>query len=317
MVLRPPADLVLVAAAGVLVAVVVAADLSPVGGLRPALVLGYLLFAPGYLLVASLFPDSDRREQNHFRPTPVQRALLSFGASVALVPLLALVPAVVGLPYEQRSFLLVLGGATAVGLAIAAYRRKTVPEPDRFRLGGGNGLSDTYGWVRRGDRGRKMARGLVVVSVLLAAVTFSYVLLVPQDGEEYSTMTLLSENESGDLVADDYPARLDPQEETELTLAVTNDRQSETTYAVVVRLERVESTGNTTRVVGAERLETLSGTVESGETWTEPHTVSPSLSREDLRLRYYLYVGQPPSDVNADSARDYLHIWVDVGTDGE
>jgi len=306
----------LVTAASVIVGTVVAADLSSVPGLRPGFVVGYLLFVPGYVVVAALYPDADRRERNHFRPDAVQRALLSFGTSVTLVPLFGLVPAVVGLPYEQRSFLLVVGSTTVVGIVVAAYRRKAVPEPERFRLGLDDWLSDTYDWVTPDNRRRRLTRGLVVASVVLAALTFSYVLMVPQDGEQYSTMTLLTENRSGDLVADEYPSELTRGEETELTFAVTNDRKVETNYTVVVRLEQVSRSDGTARVVGAKRLETLHGTVANGETWTEPHTVVPTLARDDLRLRYYLYLGDPPATVGPESARDYLHIWVDVEADG-
>ncbi len=37
------------------------------------------------------------------------------------------------------------------------------------------------------------------------------------------------------------------------------------------------------------------------------------MAGEDLRLRYYLYVGEPPELVGPETARDYLHVWVDVG----
>lgn len=307
-----PLDLALVALAAVLLGVFVALDIEPGWGVRTALVLLVLLLVPGYLLVAIAYPRNDRHAGDRTRPSMGERAVLAFGTSVVLLPLLALVPGLLGLSYTPGVFLLLLEVLFVVGGGAAAYRRAGVPESERFRLPVEEWLLGAAEWVRHADRSRRAARAAVVASVLLAAVSFGYVLAAPQDGEQYSTMTLLSENETGDLVAAGYPTELTTSEASDLTLAVTNDRREVTTYSVVLRLERVEERDGTQQIAEVERLAVYQQEVEPGDTWTHQHTVSPSMTGTNLRLRYYLYVDEPPTAIGPETARDYLHLWVDV-----
>lgn len=307
-----PLDLALVALAAVLLGVFVALDVEPGWGLRFALVLLVLLLVPGYLLVAIAYPRTDQQSGDRAQPSLGERAVLSFGASVVLLPLLALVPGLFGLSYTPTVFLLLLEVVFVVGGVAAAYRRAGVPEPERFRLPAEQWLLGASEWVRHANRTRRAARVVVVASVLLAVVSFGYVLAAPQDGERYSTMTLLSENESGDLVAAGYPTEMSAGEARELTLTVTNERHEETTYYVVLRLERVDEREGTQQITEVERLALFEASVDPGDTWTRQHTVSPSLTGSDLRLRYYLYVDEPPADIGPETARDHLHLWIDV-----
>jgi uncharacterized membrane protein len=310
---QPLIDLVLIAVVSGLVAVFVALDIEPVTGLRPMLVLVVTLFFPGYVLVSLLFPENDRRKRNRFQPDSVQRAALSFGTSVVLLPLFGLVPAVLGLPYEPMTALVVVESALGAGIVATAYRRMNVSEPDRYRIPLEAWLHGTYIWIRGAGWRRRVTHTLVVASVLLAAVSFSYVLAVPQNSETYTTMTLLTENESGALVAGGYPTALTAGEESNLTLTVENNRKTKTTYSVVVRLEQTTAADRVTRQgVRAQQIAVLQPTVVSNETWTRRHTITPTVVGEDIRLRYYLYIGSPPENVGPQTAHDYLHIWIDV-----
>ena len=270
-----------------------------------------LTLLPGYVLVAVAYPWNDRHRRDAFQPTDGERAALAFGTSVALLPLLALVPALFGLGYTPLTALATIEILLAVGIPIAAYRRRGIRRDDRFRLPIADWVSGLSRWMSNSDRSRQVLRAAMVVSVLLAVVSFGYVLAAPQDGERYSTMTLLSESESGELVTADYPSDMVVGESAELTLAIENDRQRETTYTVVIRLERVVES-DAQRIDVTEELGRIRPTVASDETWTRQHIVTPTMAGENLRLRYYLYVGEPPELVGPETARDYLHVWVDV-----
>ena len=111
--------------------------------------LALVLFLPGYSLVAALFPRRDDLDD-------IERITLSFGLSIAVVPLLCL-----GLNYTQYGIRLVpvlLGPSLfTVLLALVAYmRRAWVSEAERFvvegwRLGcGGNGSGGGSGGEGRG-----------------------------------------------------------------------------------------------------------------------------------------------------------------------
>lgn len=308
---RPPVDLSVTAVTAALLGIVVAVNADPGWGLRASLTLVTLAMLPGYVLVAIVYPWNHEHRRDAFQPSHSERVALAFGTSAALLPLLSLIPALLGLEYTPLTALVAIESSLAVGLPIAVYRRKGVQRSAQFRLPLSDWVVGLSEWIRSTSYPRRVLRGVLVMSVLVAVVSFGYALTAPQDGERYSTMTLLSENESGDLVAADYPTTVTAREPTELTVAIENERRRETTYTVVVRLERLGE-GDTQRITEAERLAGFRQTVARNATWTRQHRIAPTITGENLRLRYYLYVGEPPESVGPETARDYLHIWVDA-----
>ena len=311
-VVRPPADLVVVAVAGGLLALVAEMGINPGGPVRGTLALAVLLVLPGYLLVATLYPRQYAAEREEYQPRLAERAALSFGFSVVLLAVFALIPPLVDHPYGPRTLLTIVEVGLGVGIALAWYRRKSVPESERLRLGLGTGVTRLSAWVGETTPRRGVIRSALVVSVILAAASLTMVLVVPQDGEQYTTMTLFSESESNTLVAGSYPQAMTANEPTEFTLQLQNDRGERQQYTVVVRLERVAIDGDSQQVVAAEQLRTLEASLAAGQTWRGQHAVRPTMTGENLRLRYYLYRGEPPGTVGPGSAADYLHLWLDV-----
>ena len=90
-------------------------------------VLGLLLvlFLPGYSLIAALFPGKDDLDG-------IERIALSFGLSIAVVPLLGL--ALNYTPYGIRlvPILVVLSVFTVLLAVVACVRRRGLPEGERF-----------------------------------------------------------------------------------------------------------------------------------------------------------------------------------------
>jgi len=110
-----------------------------------------VLFLPGYSLVAALFPRRDDLDG-------IERIALSFGLSIAVVPLLGL-----GLNYTQYGIRLVpvllgLSLFTVLLAVVAGVRRGLVSDAERFvvegwGLGCGGDGSDS-GRSGSGDEGR-------------------------------------------------------------------------------------------------------------------------------------------------------------------
>ena len=95
---------------------------SPV---RILLGLPLVLFLPGYSLIAVLFPGKDDLDG-------IERVALSFGLSIAVVPLLGLALNYTPFCIRLSPVLFVLSIFT-VSLAISAgVRRSMIPEKDRF-----------------------------------------------------------------------------------------------------------------------------------------------------------------------------------------
>ena len=84
-----------------------------------------MLFLPGYSLIAALFPRKDDLDG-------IERVALSFGLSIAIVPLLGLALNYTPFGIRLLPVLIVLSVFT-ISLAMGAYvRRSMIPEEDRF-----------------------------------------------------------------------------------------------------------------------------------------------------------------------------------------
>lgn len=276
-----------------------------------------LLFLPGYVTAAALFPRRSLPNSDHtagHEPIGLrERAVVSFGLSVALLPILALVVGQFTEGFSELvAFGMVAGYVVVVGV-VAWIRRRSVPPGERLSLpirawraelrnGAGSGLTK--------DRVLTIA---LVASVLLAGGVFGYAAANPADGETYTDFHLLTTNESGEQVSAGYPDRLARGEAASVTWGIESHEAESTAYTVVVVLERVSLSDD-----GAKRIETVeldreSATVAPGEQIHRTHEVDPTMVGENLRLSYYLYRGDAPDKASPETAYRHLYIWVDVG----
>jgi len=159
---------------------------------------------------------------------------------------------------------------------------------------------------------------LLVASILLAAGSVTYAVAVPKEGEQFTEFYLLTENESGDLVAAGYPTNMTRGQSASLVVGIGNQEHEQVEYTVVVELQRVEITDNATNVTVLDERELRRFTVDlaHNETWHNQHTVTPTMTGERLRLQYLLYRGEPPADPTVENAYRELHLWVNVSARG-
>jgi uncharacterized membrane protein len=299
---------------------------------RVAIVLVGLLVLPGYALTTALFPvassgaDAEESQSPLARAasvttesmqrasglTAAERAAVSFGASLALVPLVAFAfaLAVPGVPVQ--SIVLALAAITVLSILVGAVRRLRTPPTARY-------AAIPYGAperVRRvlvGNKSIDTALNIVVVIGILAATgAFGVALTAPQDATDYTGFSLLAENESGELVTADYPSNLTGGEPESLVFAVDNQEGQQVTYEVVVQFQRVDNGS----VVERTTLDSYRQRVAAGGTWQRRHTVTPTLTGDHLRLTYLLYRGDAPRTPTRSSAYRSLHLWVSVAEPG-
>ena len=99
--------------------------LNEISPIRIIFGLPLVLFLPGYSLIATLFPRKDDLDG-------IERIALSFGLSIAVVPLLGLALNYTPFGIRLTPILIVLSVFT-ISLALGAYvRRSMIPEGDRF-----------------------------------------------------------------------------------------------------------------------------------------------------------------------------------------
>ncbi|WP_336339228.1 DUF1616 domain-containing protein [Haloarcula brevis] len=321
---RLPADLA--AVVGV-VALTNLAVLLPVVSDTPVRIVAglvFVLFVPGYAFIAALFPeDGSDPDDDEAVTNPqaegidgidgIERVALSFGLSIALVPLVGLVLNFTPWGIRLLPILVSLSGLTLVLTGVAAVRRWALPADERFRVPYRAWLSagreELFSPASRTDAALNV---LLVVSILLAAGSVAYAVTVPKEGERFSEFYLLTEGEDGDLVADGYPTEFQRGESRSLIVGIGNQEHERTEYTVVTELQRVERVGNETRVQERSELRRFQPTLEHNETWHRQHEVTPGMTGERLRLQYLLYRGSPPETVNQSTAYREVHLWVNV-----
>lgn len=297
------------------------------GGVPPfvqaVVALPLVVILPGYAVTAALFPRAvDRlRTSEEYAPfesagegalLPSERLALSFGTSLAVLPLLGIVHSVGNLGYSTATLLGTLEALVVLGLLVGVGRRFRVPRRERVSFSPGTWPTRARDAVTQQSRFHTgLTIGLVVV-VLAATSGLSLALVAPADGESYTTMKILTEDESGELVTDGYPQELSAGESASLVLGVENHEDRQTSYTVVTELQSVRVDGNTTTVTGERELARTSQTVADGETWYERQTFAPDLTGEDLRLVFLLYRGEPADDPTRSNAYRYVHLSISV-----
>ncbi|ASJ08363.1 hypothetical protein A3L11_03595 [Thermococcus siculi] len=208
---------------------------SPDSLLRKVLGLTFVLFFPGYVFITALFPN--RKELDN-----LERLALSFGLSIAIVPLIGL-----GLNYTPLGIRLIpiLVSLTIfnVVLALAAiYRRAKAFEPwipwitlDRIR--------EELEW-EHSSRIDKALTVFLIIAILASIGTLGYVITHPKPGETFTEFYILGPGGN----ATDYPTDLRVGQNGTVIIGIVNHEHRNVTYYVQMWLVNLtwDNTTNTT-----------------------------------------------------------------------
>lgn len=327
----------LVAAAGL----VFLGPLQDVVLLRVLVGLPFLLFAPGYALVAALFPEAqadprhgstggpptyttggdagerrDRRRLGRLRDhgiDGVERSVLSVALSVAVVPLVAVVLDVTMWGIRLAPVFVAVSALTLACVGLAVLRRLRLSPPDRFSVSLGTPAT-LLATPELSGRTDFALNALVVASVLFAVGGVGYAVETPPEGD--TAFALLTENETGALTAEEYPTSFERGQSKPVVLDIENAENEPVSYTVVVEFQRVDRSGDAISVVEERELDRLSPSVADGETWRRNYLVEPPFAGEDLRLAFLLYRGAPPENPTVENAYRNVQLWVSVSGSG-
>ena len=309
----------------VAVAVLAVLNLEPITA-RAVLAGVLVLFLPGYALTTLIFPATKetrpsvgdlpsafkRSDSEHAGLPFLERLAVSFGLSVALVPIFAWALEVVGVEFLAPNIAAICGGVAVVGLLAGGVRRLRTSAETRYVIPLG-----AFASYRNSFRGRSDWDGVLNVAlaaaVILSAGVVTFALVSPADGATYTQASLLTENQNGTLVASDYPQNLTVGESGELVLLVENYERETVNYSVVVQLQRVDQNGN---VVAANEVDRFSQRVNAGDKWKLTHGVAPEIAGDNLRLTYLIYRGSAPEDPDVDSSYRHVTLWLNVTEPG-
>lgn len=281
-----------------------------------------LLFVlPGYVLVAVIFPGNGA-DRHHQSPggtvtfargiTWQERLALSFGTSVALVPIFALVISL-DTAFSRSGIFLTISLFVLLGVGAALFRRLRLPAQHRFSVPIGQWLADFWSFLAAGDGRDTVVNLALVLSVVLALGVVGYAVAVPQPRTEYTSVALVTE-QRGELVSSEYPTAMTQGRAEPLVLTVENNRHDTTTYTAIVEFQQVQQRNGQLAVLAQRELTRMQTTLEPGQTWRRPHRVTPPIAGDNHRIVYYVYRGDAPSSGSLRTADDYLYLWVNVST---
>ena len=191
--------------------------------LRKALGLVFVLFFPGYVFITTLFPKKKELDN-------LERLALSFGLSIAIVPLIGL-----GLNYTPWGIRLtpilvsltvfnVLFGITAI------YRRMKAIDPWIPRVDVQK-LKEELEW-EKASRLDKALTVILIIAIFSSIATLGYVITHPKPGEKFTEFYILGPSGK----AADYPTELFVGENATVILGIANHEYRNVTYYVEVWL---------------------------------------------------------------------------------
>ena len=267
-----------------IIIVVLALVLTPLvvfttGLLRIILGTIFLLFFPGYTLMAALFPRKDSMEG-------VERVGLSLVLSFAIIALtgLALNYTPWGIRFEPifiaiTSFILITS-------MVALFRRRNLPKSEEFEPGIQVKMP-RWGGASRLDKALSVGLLLATVGAIVVLV---YVVATPKAEEPFTDFYIMG----AEGLIEDYPQEVVLGEKTEVTLGIINHEHREASYRVEV-------------IFDGERAQEMGpiGLTHEQE-WREKVALVPVKVGEDQKVEFLLYEG--------GGSEPYLtlHIWLDV-----
>jgi uncharacterized membrane protein len=295
-----PYDLVVaIALALILIALVV---FLPDSLARQVLGLIFVLFLPGYVATAALFPENEQIDG-------IERVALSFGLSIAIVPLIGL--ALNFTPFGIRlDPILASVSAFIVGAAVVGwYRRMRLPADERFAIV----VDFEMDW-----KGMPMIDKLLTIGIaamlVASVVVLAWAITTPREGESFTQLAILGPGG----MATDYPRNLTVGEDARVLLSVRSYEHDPMDYTIVLVLTTVEDYNftvgqdsinwNSTNQLEPHVAIAQNFSLEHLEYYN--HTFDFNVSSEGMwKLQFLLYTeGQ---DYTQDSYRE-VHLWLNV-----
>jgi uncharacterized membrane protein len=278
-------DLWLIDILTILLIVIIA--LCPSTIARIILGLPFVLFFTGYTLMAALFPKKESLGG-------VERVALSFGLSIAVVPLIGLILNYTPWGIRLYPILISLAVFILATSGVAWYRRGKLAPEERFRVPFDIRLPS---W--RGQSTPDKVLSVVLAVVIAGAIgALGYVIAAPRVGEKFTEFYILGPEGK----AEHYPEELKVGEEGRVIVGIVNHEQEQASYKVEVWID-----GEKAKLrIGGEDRDEIMVELENEEEWREEVSFVPQKAGEKQKVEFVLYKDgepyfeQPP------------YLWIDV-----
>jgi uncharacterized membrane protein len=251
------------------------------GAVRIILGLPFVLFFPGYTLIAALFPKKDSIGD-------IERVALSFGLSIAVVPLIGLI-----LNYVWEISLYPILISTTVFIVVMCivtyFRRRQLAPEQRFEP---KINLHAPQWKGQGRFDRALSV-ILAISIIAAIGTLIYVVATPKTGERFTEFYILG----ADGTASDYPKVLTVGENAEVIVGITNHEGENTSYQV-----RININGTQVKEIGPM-------TLSNEQKWEGNVSFAPAKAGDNQKVEFLLYNSSVAPEPYLET-----HIWVNVSS---
>lgn len=222
-----------------------------------------ILFIPGYVLIAALFPKKTLGN--------VERIAISLGSNIVVVPLLGLILNFT-FGIGPIPVLVTLCIYTIIMILIAMYQRGKLSDEERFSID----IQSVYEIVnnelfRSKDRKDTVLTVILILSIISAMGMVYFAITIPKTGERFTEFYVLNSSEKAQ-----YPTNLKLYTPTTFIIGVTNHEYTDVNYIVQTVFNK--------DIMGSEKI-----TLKHNNTWKKDITFTPNKEGVDSKIEFLLF----------------------------
>jgi uncharacterized membrane protein len=282
-----PLDLLLVAGFVLITNIFVLIPIFSDSFLRTFLGIFLVLFLPGYALAGALFPAKKDLEG-------IERATISFGLSIAIVPILGLVLNYSSWGIREIPVLVVSSIFILLMCAVAYYRRSLLPEVEAFEISFKTYYLSTKAGILEKSESKtdKIVTFILVLSILASVGSLAYIIGNPKEGEHFTEFYILGNNKT----TGDYPTEFVKGEKGTVIVGIINHEYMPMNYTMEIRLENKSLPESNKQISLGDNM-----------SWEEPIIFTPPLEGKNMKLEFLLF-----NETEKTVPYRNLHLWINV-----
>ncbi len=257
---RPDDLLICIVLALVLIALVI---FLPDSLARQILGLVFVLFLPGYAATAALFPENDQIDG-------IERVALSFGLSIAIVPLVGLALNYTPWGIRLDPILASVSGFIVIASLIGWYRRSRLPMDERFAIV--VDFKPNFAGMPMVDKALTVG---IVIMLIASVVVLGWAIATPRTGERFTQLAILGPGG----MATDYPRNLTVGQQGTVLVSIESFEHQVLNYTIVIVLT----------TAGDQNFDIGEGTIN----WAQAYPLTPRIGiAQDFSIDHKEYYNQ-------------------------
>jgi uncharacterized membrane protein len=238
--------------------------MGEMGIVRTLLGMPLVLFIPGYVLIATLFPKNNDLES-------IERIVLSVGLSLVVVSLLGLM---LNYTFGIRliPILITLCSYSIILIFIAYYRRMQQPEDLRYEVPFYKIYDRLTIDIHNQGITDKILTVILIISIIGTAGALVQIIKTKNTGEKFTEFYILGSSGK----ADNYQTELKVNEPVTYMIGISNHEYRAIDYTIKVALDN-------------NVLLSKDVTINDDQTWQQNLTVIPDIKATDKKLNFWLF----------------------------